>query len=271
MVTRDLTVDFNNLKSMNSERKSSNYDKITYDSPKWIQIRYKIEFDLDTINLLYKRLETINRERNLLNVFDSHKRKSLYTERQGIIGTITSTLKNSSMQIKNLCHDNVGISEGDRIVLNNVKTQLMLQFENSYSRLKQYMKVDVPLWKEIEDDNEVHFIDKTANSLLHDVLLVGAAHDVHNRSVAIKDLVSDIEALSGMFRDLNSMIVEQGTVIDCIDHNITAASVNVSKGKTTIVETERSQDKFSKSCICILLLLFLILIMSIVLIVKNKQ
>ena len=70
-----------------------------------------------------------------------------------------------------------------------------------------------------------------------------------------------------MFKDMNVLVNEQGTILDRIDYNIDIAAVNTAKGKQHLMKASELQKK---SCFrnAMLALVFIIFIESVILIMK---
>ena len=56
----------------------------------------------------------------------------------------------------------------------------------------------------------------------------------------VNRIVKSINELSSLFKQLNSLVIEQGTVIDRIDYNLEQAEVFVGKGKKELVKVSKN-------------------------------
>lgn len=88
------------------------------------------------------------------------------------------------------------------------------------------------------------------------------------RDAEIVKVVEAITELAQIMRDLSTLVVEQGTMLDRVDANITAAAVKVDEGVRELVQAERSQRKGS-AAVCISALLVMIAVMLIVVILRH--
>lgn len=77
------------------------------------------------------------------------------------------------------------------------------------------------------------------NSQLMD--LMTAEELAQERDVEIRKICESIESLAVMFKELATMVIEQGTVIDRIDHNLAEAVQKVEKGVKQLNDAEKAQ------------------------------
>jgi syntaxin 16 len=81
-------------------------------------------------------------------------------------------------------------------------------------------------------------------------------------------VVEAIMELAQIMRDLSTLVVEQGTMLDRVDHNITQAAVSVETGVKELVQAEKHQ-KQGRAMLCIIALIVLIVVMLIIIIVRH--
>ena len=80
---------------------------------------------------------------------------------------------------------------------------------------------------------------------------------IQQREREIEDIAQGIIGLSDLFRDLNTMIIDQGTLLDRIDYNIERTATDVRAAEKDIVVAERYQKKSTKRKIIFLLILII--------------
>ncbi|KAI8470175.1 MAG: hypothetical protein J3K34DRAFT_458972 [Monoraphidium minutum] len=74
---------------------------------------------------------------------------------------------------------------------------------------------------------------------------------IEERDTEIRKVVETIVELATIMRDLSTLVVEQGTMLDRIDHNIQETAMKVEDGVQQLVRAERSQ-KSGRAMQCIL-------------------
>ena len=90
---------------------------------------------------------------------------------------------------------------------------------------------------------------------------------LRRRDEDLTNLLKSVNELAEIFKDMQTLVMEQGTILDRIDYNIDIASSNVSKGKKNITKA----DKHMKSnCFrnVIIVLIVIIFIEALLLIFK---
>lgn len=93
---------------------------------------------------------------------------------------------------------------------------------------------------------------------------------IATREREINDIAQGIIELADIFRELQSMIIDQGTMLDRIDYNVERMAVDVKAADKELTVATGYQKKTLKRKI-ILLLILLIVGMFIVLLVKPKR
>ena len=88
-----------------------------------------------------------------------------------------------------------------------------------------------------------------------------------HRDIEIEKISKKMNNLQELFKDLNIIVIEQGTILDRIDYNIDITFDNVKKGKKHIVKTNES-NKGSCFRNAILFLILIVFVESCLLLFK---
>lgn len=90
------------------------------------------------------------------------------------------------------------------------------------------------------------------------------------REKEIIRIAQSINELTQLFRELNVLVIEQGTILDRIDYNVEQVLVKVKAGN---VELKKADDysKKAKSVVCIIVLFFICVILLSILIYKHTD
>ena len=92
--------------------------------------------------------------------------------------------------------------------------------------------------------------------------LATAETEVDERMQEIQRIAKSVEDLAVLFKELNTLVVDQGTILDRIDYNMETAVQHVKKGLVEI-ETADDYSKKARPTKCMLILMVLIVIMCV--------
>ena len=102
---------------------------------------------------------------------------------------------------------------------------------------------------------------------MHD--LATAEEDVDERMREIQRIAKSVEQLAVLFKELATLVVEQGTILDRIDYNMETAVVTTKDGVKQLEQAEKYQ-KSARPIKCMMVLMFLIVVMTIIIIVRKS-
>ncbi|XP_069462781.1 syntaxin-7 [Ambystoma mexicanum] len=89
---------------------------------------------------------------------------------------------------------------------------------------------------------------------------------IEERETAIRQLEADILNINEIFKDLGTMIHEQGDMIDSIEANVESADVHVQQANQQLARASEYQSK-SRKKICILIVVLVVVVVAIALII----
>jgi len=98
--------------------------------------------------------------------------------------------------------------------------------------------------------------------------LASAEEDVDERMREIQRIAKSVEDLAVLFKELATLVVEQGTILDRIDHNMETTVEATQKGVQELQDAEKFQ-KSARPIKCMLVLMVLILILVGVIIARK--
>jgi syntaxin 16 len=199
-----------------------------------------------------------------------------------LTGEITKTLKQAETQVKSIASiNNAGqLSAQERTVRINVMrslaSEIQTQSKNFRNAQKEFLK-NLSAQEKVgadfgfDDDKESRKVlsdeDALDRGLTADQMtaLEDLNQRANEREKEIIRIAQSINELSQLFKELNVLVIEQGTILDRIDYNIEQTVVRVSAG---VQELEKA-DEYSKKAYtlkCILCLIVLIVILIVVLV-----
>ena len=100
----------------------------------------------------------------------------------------------------------------------------------------------------IEDKNKNDFLSTQEN---HDYL--------RKRDEDLTNLLNSINELAQIFKDMQALVMEQGTILDRIDYNIDIASSNITSGKKSISKADKhlKNNCFRNVIIILIVIIFI--------------
>jgi syntaxin 16 len=152
-------------------------------------------------------------------------------------------LKESEKELRRLGHQESESKSDEQIKINIMRhlaekmKDLTIDFKNNEK--EHYVKI-----KEFHGDDDVHTKQKKLDDefFLCEMQKQEEAHGAKYKDEEITNLVKSINDLAGIFKDLSVLVVEQGTILDRIDHNIESAKEHTEKA-TEILEKVHSKEK----------------------------
>lgn len=121
-----------------------------------------------------------------------------------------------------------------------------------------------------ESDADRSFSQSTLQAASHQKLLHTNDAAIAQREREIEDIAQGIIELSDIFRDLQNMVIDQGTMLDRIDYNVEHMYEDVKGADEELKVASGYQKRTTKRCI-ILLLIIVIVGLFILLLMKPRK
>jgi len=241
--------------------------------PQWVDVVEDVQAMFKEIQVKMDRLAEAHQERLKVRI-DESKDAPRDAEIAQLSKAITKRMKEADVKIKLIARDPTG--EQDAKVRRNVQVSLALQLQDlstvfrkeqkTYlARMNQLLPPKIPGLEDspkMSDDGDPlnsSLLAGRAVSQQEMQALQSAEAMVRAREEEILKIAKSIEELSQLFKELGALVIEQGTLLDRIDVNMSIVVERVEKG---VGELEIA-DKYSKSnratyCVAILVLLIVI-------------
>ena len=110
------------------------------------------------------------------------------------------------------------------------------------------------------------YVDQGFSQEQIDALMVNEQM-VAERDVELQNIYTNIVDLHTMFKDLNQLVIDQGTLLDRIDHNVEETKAQFQKANRELMKTANMAKK-SKFVLIVMCLMVLIILMVLALVVK---
>ena len=176
--------------------------------------------------------------------------------------------------IKNQKNENNTILEKVKYNIKIFLIEKIQNFSNEFRKnQQQYLKYlkDMGISSNINNDNEKSIekfneLDDEKKNFLY-TQEDDKYQQIKKRDEDISVLAKSIDELSGIFKDLQNIVQEQGTILDRIDYNINISYENSQQGLKYIKKAEEHQNE---SCFRnVILLLYIIIFIEAILIISK--
>ncbi|KAK4215921.1 t-SNARE [Rhypophila decipiens] len=275
--------------------------------PRWADISDEVAEHLGEIARKSQKLERLHQKHVLPGFNDEEAKNAEEREIEQLTQSITRGFHDCHRCIQRIEHmvregkANGQMSRADETMAKNVQTNLAsrVQEASSLFRKKQsaYLKKlrgmggmsspaersSTPLGGAgiaannyaadpslLESDADRSFSQSTLQAATHQKLLQSNDVAILQREREIEDIAQGIIELSDLFRDLQTMVIDQGTMLDRIDYNVERMGADLKAADKELNIAEGYQKKTTKRKI-ILLLLLIIAGMIILLVIKPKK
>jgi syntaxin 16 len=212
-------------------------------------------------------------QKRLVIKFDDEDKK-LNKNIAKIVHEITQQLSICEKKIKELVKQNID-SETDNIIKINMQHTIIQKITDFTKKFKINQELYKKKYKElVGEDDPTYEINESlrkdnndSNNFENFLMTENINQNLQNRDNELNQLLNSVNDLAQIFKDMQSLVMEQGSILDRIDYNIDIAATNVSTGKESI----KKADKYHKSnCFrnVIIILIIWIFIEAVLLIFK---
>jgi len=252
--------------------------------PEWVDINDSIHSDLTKIKDSIRSLQKLHTQR-LKVTFGDEVIAEQEREIEILTQEITRLLKKCENNVKKIAFvGNSGqLSSQERSVRLNVMRAVATDIQNQSKVFRTCQKDFLKNLREQETSGSEFGFDDSSDSRAvladEDALDRGLNKEqeqaleelnarASEREKEIIKVAQSINELAQLFKELNVLVIEQGTILDRIDYNVEQATTKVNQGVKHLEEADEHSKKMYtlKAIIC---LAIVIIILIIVLIVKK--
>nr|XP_033818462.1 syntaxin-16 isoform X2 [Geotrypetes seraphini] len=250
--------------------------------PKWVDGVEEIQYDVTRIKQKMKELASLHdKHLNRPTLDDSSEEEhaieittqettQLFHRCQRAVQTLQSRSRSCPEQeqrvLRNVVSSFAQTLQELSTSFRHTQSSYLKRMKNREERSKHFFDTSVPLMDDGEDDTlyDRGFTDDQLVLVQQNTLMV------EEREREIRQIVQSISDLNEIFRDLGTMVVEQGTVLDRIDYNVEQSCIKTEDGLKHLHKAEQYQKK-NRKMLVILILFVVVLVLIVVLVgVKSK-
>ena len=158
-----------------------------------------------------------------------------------IVHEISIQLQLYERNVKELIKQNLD-NQVHNIIKSNLQQALVEKAKEFTRKFKLNQEIYTKKYKELvgEDDPtmEVNNYMKEEEQNQNDNFLMtdNSKQVLKRRDNELNKLLNSVNDLAGIFKDMQVLVMEQGSILDRIDYNIDIASTNVVKGKNSLIK-----------------------------------
>ncbi|KAI7864601.1 syntaxin-16-like protein [Spinellus fusiger] len=252
--------------------------------PQWVDVVEEVDDALEHIKEKISRLQGMHRK-HLLPGFDD--RSSDETAIEQLTSAITDAfygIQRAIQRIPTHSH-NSNPQSPDSVLAKNIQTSLATKVQDMSSLFRKQQssylqkvrgqedrKASILGMDESSQEAMELLLDQDAQrGLTESQLAVLESNEalLHQREREVTHIAKSMHQLAEIFRDLQSLVIDQGSMLDRIDYNIEQTTVQV---KQAVVELDKGESymKKTRKRKLILLLILVILLLVVILIVKPR-
>ncbi|KAG7007843.1 snare complex subunit [Physcia stellaris] len=267
--------------------------------PRWTDIQDEVTELLEGIAKKSANLDKLHQKHVLPGFDDEDVKKREEDEIERLTQEITRGFHNCQKAIQRIemmvrdAKRQGGVSKGDETMAKNIQISLASRVQDVSAgfrkRQSNYMKklrtlgglttpidrMSTPVQNPYNDPSMME--SEADKSFSQSTLQQTSMKHLRSNDVAIaqrereiNDIAKGIIELADIFKDLQAMVIDQGTMLDRIDYNVEKMAVDVKGAEKELVVATGYQKKYTKRKI-IFLLLLIVLGMIILLAVKPKR
>ena len=204
-------------------------------------------------------------QKRLVIKFDDEDKK-LNKNIAKIVHEITQQLSICEKKIKELVKQNID-NDTDNIIKINMQHTIIQKITDFTKKFKINQELYKKKYKELvgEDDptyeiNESLRKDNNDSNNFENFLMTDNINqNLQNRDNELNQLLNSVNDLAQIFKDMQSLVMEQGSILDRIDYNIDIAATNVTTGKKSLVKAKEyhKNNGFRNAIIVLIVCIFI--------------
>ena len=196
--------------------------------------------------------------------FDEGENKKLNKNIAKIVNEITENIHSYENNVKEFVKQGIE-SNAHSVIKVNMQQTLYKNFSDFTKKFKINQEIYKKKYKELvgEEDPtyELNVSNKEENNNNFNNFLMTDNSDLvlQRRDNELNNLLNSVNDLAQIFKDMQTLVMEQGSILDRIDYNIDIASSNVTIGKKSISKANEYQKKncFRNVIIVLLICIFI--------------
>ena len=222
-----------------------------------------IIYNIHIVSLLQKE-----QQKRLVIKFDDEENNKLNQNISRILNEITQKLKEAEKSIKDFTKENDNNDNTNNMIKLNMQQTLIKKISDFTKKFKINQEMHNKKYKDLVGEDDPTFQINTSskqnnnevNNTIDNFLMTEEKDSVlMRRDNQLNDLLDSVNDLAQIFKDMQSLVMEQGSILDRIDYNIDIAATNVTSGKNSIIKANEyhKNNCFRNVIIVVLVVIFI--------------
>ena len=220
-------------------------------------------------------------QQRLIPKFDDQENKKLNKSIKEISTEMTQELKQCQNILKEIINDKEDLNDINNFrelnatnvqIKQNMKQNIITKLNDFTKKFKLNQELYNNKFQDFVIDEEManksFSIRKNEEKNSNDFLSTQENNEqLRRRDEDLTNLLKSVNDLAQIFKDMQTLVMEQGTILDRIDYNIDIASSNISQGKKNITKADKHMKN---NCFrnVIIILIVIIFIEALLLVLK---
>ena len=220
-------------------------------------------------------------QQRLIPKFDDQENKKLNKSIKEISTEMTQELKQCQNILKEIINDKEDLNDINNFselnatnvqIKQNMKPNIITKLNDFTKKFKLNQELYNNKFQDFVIDEEManksFSIRKNEEKNSNDFLSTQENNEqLRRRDEDLTNLLKSVNDLAQIFKDMQTLVMEQGTILDRIDYNIDIASSNISQGKKNITKADKHMKN---NCFrnVIIILIVIIFIEALLLVLK---
>lgn len=207
-------------------------------------------------------------QKRLVIKFDDEENNKLNQNISRILNEITQKLKEAEKSIKDFTKENDNNDNTNNMIKLNMQQTLIKKISDFTKKFKINQEMHNKKYKDLVGEDDPTFQINTSskqnnnevNNTIDNFLMTEEKDSVlMRRDTQLNDLLDSVNDLAQIFKDMQSLVMEQGSILDRIDYNIDIAATNVTSGKNSIIKANEyhKNNCFRNVIIVVLVVIFI--------------
>ena len=198
-----------------------------------------------------------------MSKFDEYLNKELNKSIEKTLNIMNDQLRDCEYIIKKFFNKDIDDDIQNRIKT-NMKQSLLTNLTNFTKKFKVNQKIYSEKYKDLVGEDDPTFdlsnnIEENSNEKKGGFLKTDDSKRLQQRDNELSLLLTNVNELATIFKDIQTLVMEQGSILDRIDYNIDVAGDNVVKSKKSLTKANEyhKQNCFRNIILVLIVIIFI--------------